>query len=62
MKSIEYWLVKFPETLYPRFPKEVVWESVKFILENSNLNFENEYFNQIKGTVGVIYLAQPTQI
>ena len=49
LEAIEYWLDKFPE-LHPRFPKEFVLESVKFILENNNLNFNNEYFNQIKGT------------
>ena len=49
LEAIEYWLDKFPESLHPRFPKEFVLESVKFILENNNLNFDNEYFNQIKG-------------
>ena len=44
--------------LHPRFPKEFVLESVKFILENNNLNFDNEYFNQIKGTaMGTIFAS-----
>ena len=31
-------------------------ESVKFILEKNNLNFDNEYFNQIKGTaIGTLF-------
>ena len=56
LEAIEYWLDKFPESLHPRFPKEFVLESVKFILENNNLNFDNEYFNQIKGmAVGTIF-------
>ena len=56
LEAIEYWLDKFPESLHPRFPKEFVLESVKFILENNNLNFNNEYFNQIKGTTkGTIF-------
>ena len=56
LEAIEYWLDKFPESLHPRFPKEFVLESVKFILENNNLNFDNEYFNQIKGTAtGIIF-------
>ena len=60
LEAIKYWLDKFPESLRRRFPKEFVLESVKFILENNNLNFDNEYFNQIKGTVmatifGLIY-------
>ena len=50
LEAIEYWLDKFSESLHPTFPKEFVLESVKFILENNNLNFNNEYFNQIKGT------------
>ena len=56
LEAIEYWLDKFPESLHPRFPKEFVLESVKFIYENNNLNFDNEYFNQIKGTaMGTIF-------
>ena len=48
--------MKLPESLHPRFTKEFVLESVKFILENNNLNFDNEYFNQIKGTaMGTIF-------
>ena len=50
-EATEYWLDKFPESLHRRFPKEFVLESFKFILENNNLNFDNEYFNlEIKGT------------
>ena len=56
LEAIEYWLDKFPESLHPRFSKKFVLESVKFILENHNLNFDNEYFNQIKGTaMGTIF-------
>ena len=50
LEAIEYWLDKFSESLHPKFSKEFVLESVKLILENNNLNFNNEYFNQIKGT------------
>ena len=42
LEAIEYWLDKFPQSLHPRFSKEFVLESVKFILENNNLNFDNE--------------------
>ena len=62
LEAIEYWLDKFPESLSPRFSKEFVLESIKFILENNNLNLDNEYFNQIKGTAMGTYLPQPTQI
>ena len=62
LKAIEYWLDKFPESLYPKFPKEFALESVKFILE-SNLKFDNDYFNQIKEVQQwVPSLLQPTQI
>ena len=44
----ECWLDKFPESLQPRFSKQIVLESVKFILENNNLNFDYEYFSQFK--------------
>ena len=44
LEAIEYWLDKFPESLHPRFSKEFLLESVKFISENNNLNFDNEYF------------------
>ena len=51
LEAIQYWLDldEFPESLHPRFSKEFFLESAKFILENNNLNFNNEYFNQIKG-------------
>ena len=55
LEAIEYWLDKFAESLHPRFPKEFVLESVKFILENNNLNFDNEYFNQKGTTMGTIF-------
>ena len=45
LEAIEYWLDKYPESLHPRFSKEFVLESVKFTLENNNLNFDNKYFN-----------------
>ena len=47
---------KFLESLHSRFSKEFVLKSVEFVLENNNLNFDNEYFNQIKGTaIGTIF-------
>ena len=47
--AIEYWLDKSPKSLH-KISKEFVLESAKVTLENNNLNFDNEYFNQIKGT------------
>ena len=56
LEAIECWLDKFPKSLHPRFSKEVVLENVEFILENNNLKFDNDYFNQIKSTVnGTIF-------
>ena len=56
LEAIEYWLDNFPESLHARFSKEFVLESVRFILENNNLNFDNECFNKIKGTtMGTIF-------
>ena len=43
LEAIEHWLD-------PRISKECGLESVKFILENNNIKFDNGYFNQIKGT------------
>ena len=63
LEAIEYWLDKFSESLHPRFSKEFVLESVKFILKNNNLNFDNEYFNQIKGTaMGNIFAPTYTNL
>ena len=56
LEAIEHWLDKFPESFHPRFPKEFVLEGVKVISENNNLNFDNEYFNQIKVWQWVPYL------
>ena len=50
LEAIEYWLDKFHESLHPRFSKEFVLGSVKFILENNNLKFDNDFFNQMKFT------------
>ena len=56
LEAIEYWLDRFPEPLHLRLSKKFVLECVKFILQNNNLNFDNEYFNQIKDTaMGTIF-------
>ena len=63
LEAIEYWLDKFIESLHPLFSEEFVLESVKFILENNILNFDNEYFNQIKGTtMGTIFAPTYTSL
>ena len=44
--------------MHPRFSKEFVLESVKLILENKDVNFDNEYFHQVKDTVMGTIFAQ----
>ena len=47
----------------PKFSREIALESVKFVLENNNLNFDNEYFNQINGTaMGTIFAPTYTNL
>ena len=42
---------------------EFVLESVKFILENNNLNFDNKCFNQVKGTgMGTVFAPSYTNL
>ena len=36
--------------MHARFNKEFVLECAKFILQNNNIKFYNEFYNQIKGT------------
>ena len=63
LEAIGYWLVKFPKSLHTKFSKEFVLESVKFILENNNLKFDNDYFNQIKATaIGTIFAPTYTNL
>ena len=56
LEALYYWLENHPETLHARFNKEFVLECEKFILQNNNMKFNNEYYNQIKGTImGTIF-------
>ena len=50
IKAIEYWIDKHPECIDPRFTKEFISESIRFILENNTFHFDNKYFIQTKGT------------
>ena len=41
--------------MHVRFYKEFALEWAKFILKNNNMKFNNEFYNQIKGTaIGTI--------
>ena len=56
LEALDYWLENHPESLHARFNKEFVLECVKFILQNKNIKFNNEFYNQIKGAaMGIIF-------
>ena len=43
--------------------KECVLECAKFILQNNNMKFNNEFYNQIKGTAkGIIFAPTYTTL
>ena len=50
LEALDYWLKNHPKSLHARFSKEFVLECAKFILKNNTMKFNNEYYNQIKGT------------
>ena len=57
LETLDYWLENHPKSLHARFNKEFVLECAKFILQNNNMKFNNEYYHQIKGTaMGTISL------
>ena len=64
LEAIQHWLDldEFPESLHPRFSKEFVLESAKFILENNNLNFDMSISTKSEVRKWVPYLPKPTQI
>ena len=52
----DYWLENHPESLHAKFNKESVLECAKLILQNNKMKFNNEVYNQIKGTaMGTIF-------
>ena len=50
LEALNYWLENQPESLHVRFNKEFVLNCAKFILQNNNMKFNNEFYNQIEGT------------
>ena len=50
LEALDYWLENHPESLHARFNKVFVLEYAQFILQNNNMKFNNEYYNQVKGT------------
>ena len=57
LESLDYWLENHLESLHARFNKEFVLKCAKFILQNNNPKFNNEFYNQIKGTAMGTILA-----
>ena len=54
--ALDYWLENYSESLHARFNKKFVSECAKFILQNNDMKFNNEFYNQIKGTgMGTIF-------
>ena len=45
LEALNYWLENYPECLHARFNKEFVLECAKFILQNDNIKFNNEFYN-----------------
>ena len=50
LEALDYRLENHKESLHTRFNKEFVLECAKFNLQNNNMKFSNEFYNQIKGT------------
>ena len=58
LEALDYRLENHSEILHARFNKEFVLECAKFILQNNNMKFNNEFYNQIKGTsMGTIFTS-----
>ena len=50
LKTISFWLNKYPKELPKRISKDFILEGIKLILENNSFCFNNTYFLQTKGT------------
>ena len=59
LEALDYWLENHLESLQARFKKELIFECAKFILKNNNMKFNNEFYNQIKGTALGSIFAPP---
>ena len=49
-EAIAFWLNKYPELIHRRFNKEFIIKGIEIILENNNFLFNDQYYNQKKGT------------
>ena len=50
LEALGYWLENHPENLHPGCNKKFVLECANLILQNNNMKFNNEFYNQIKVT------------
>ena len=50
LEAIEFWLDKYPSLIHRRFTKQFILEGIKTILENNNFLFDDQFYNQIRGT------------
>ena len=59
LEDTDHFLTKYQEDLHPRFQKEYVLESAKFILKNNTLAFDSILYLQTKETVMGTVFASP---
>ena len=50
IEAISYWIGTYPDTINSRFPKAFIIEGLSFVLINNIFHFNDEYFQQLKGT------------
>ena len=50
LDALDYWLHNHPESLHARFKEQSFSECARFILLNNYMKFNEEFYNQIKGT------------
>ena len=50
LEAISFWIDKHTDLLIKRFDKDFIIKGLKIVLENNNFVFNNQYFNQSKGT------------
>ena len=50
IEAICFWLDKHKELIPERFSKDFIIQSLKFVLENNNFLFDEEFYQQVNGT------------
>ena len=48
LEAISFWIEKHPHSLYSRFSKGFVLESIKIILENNNCTFNDQFYHSLQ--------------